>query len=165
MILFEEVIHYIQQQLPYDQKLVSVINDAGKQIILDSPSQLYNNNYTIKIEGMERYSKYIFNKCKELGSNHNGPVTCHAFIAQSNSPSFDMHTDPDDVYIYCIDGKKSMIVNDENITIMPGEFVYIPANTPHQATNTDFAFTLSFGLEKFLKDKLHNELHILSKDN
>ena len=167
MISFDEIIHYIQSPLPYKQKLISIINDEGLQIIVDSPSNLFNNNYTIKIEGLERYSQSIFDKCQTLAKqyDHYGPVTCHAFIAHKNSPSFGMHTDPDDVYIYCIDGKKTMIIGNESITIEKDEYVFIPANIPHMATNQEFAVTLSFGLEKFLKDKLNNELHVLSKDD
>lgn len=116
---------------------------------------------------MEKYSQFIFQKCQSLAKqyNHYGPVTCHAFIAHKNSPSFGMHTDPDDVYIYCIDGKKTMIIENESVIIEKDRWIFIPANTPHMATNEEFAVTLSFGLEKFLKDKLNNELHVLSKDN
>ena len=75
-----------------------------------------------------------------------------------------MHTDPDDVIIYCIEGTKSLIVNNQYIKLQAGEEIFIPANTLHQALNEHHAFTLSFGLEKFLKDKAR-ELDVLPKDN
>ena len=98
---------------------------------------------------MERYSLAIYNKCNwyKVKYSHPGAVTCHAFIAQENSPSFKMHTDPDDVIIYCFDGEKHMIVDGKNIIIKQGEEYFIPAETPHMALNTKNASTLSFGLE------------------
>lgn len=138
------------------------------QIPLNHYSELYDDKpKTIKVEGMERYSKVIWDKCRELADeyNHHGPVTCHAFIAQENSPSFDTHTDPDDVIIVCCEGKKTMMISGRYTVLETAEHVYIPANTPHQALNEHAALTLSFGLENYLKDKSCNELDVLPKDN
>lgn len=117
---------------------------------------------------MERYSAGIYEQCLlyKTKHNHDGAVTCHGFIAQENSPSFDMHTDPDDVIIYCVDGEKSLIIADKYISIKAGEEVFIPADTPHMALNEKSAFTLSFGLEKFLINKAKKyELDSIPKNN
>ena len=138
------------------------------QIPLNHSSELYEDKpKTIKVEGMERYSKVIWNKCRELADeyNHHGPVTCHAFIAQKNSPSFGTHTDLDDVIIVCCEGKKTMMVDGAYIVLEAGQHVYIPANTPHHALNEYAALTLSCGLENYLKDKSCNELDVLPKDD
>lgn len=168
IITLNEVVEFIHNPLSYKQHLVSIINDRGIQIPLNHSSELYEDKpKTIKVEGMERYSKVIWDKCCEFADeyNHHGPVTCHAFIAQANSPSFDMHTDPDDVIIVCCEGKKTMMVNGTYIVLEAGEHVHIPANTPHQALNEYAALTLSFGLENYLKDKSRNELDVLPKDD
>lgn len=168
IITLNEVVEFIHNPLSYKQNLVSIINDRGMQIPLNHSSELYDDEpKTIKVEGMERYSKEICDKCSELADEygHSGPVTCHAFIAQENSPSFGIHTDPDDVIIVCCEGKKTMMVNGTYIVLEAGEHVYIPANTPHQALNEYAALTLSFGLENYLKDKSRNELDVLPKDD
>lgn len=165
MIKLNDVVEFIHNPLAYEQKLVSIINTKGEQILLSSFSELYNEHATIKVEGMERFSFDVYNKCKYLSLkyDHRGPVTCHAFIAKENAPSFGLHTDPDDVVILCVEGTKKLLVDGEYIILEAGDEVYIPANTPHQAFNETAAFTLSFGLEKFLKDKakLYNELDVL----
>ena len=164
MITFDEIVGFIHNPLAYEQNLVSAINNKGEQIPLSHCRELYlHDNDSIKIEGLERYSNSIYSKCKyySLKYNHLGPVTCHGFIAKIESPSFPMHTDPDDVIIYCVHGTKTLIVNDEYIVLDAGKEIFIPANTPHQALNEHAAFTLSFGLEKFLKDKQYNELDVL----
>jgi mannose-6-phosphate isomerase-like protein (cupin superfamily) len=157
MLKLNDVIEFIHNPLPYEQKLVSIINIKGEQIPLDSFNELYGaENKTIKIEGMERYSSIVYNQCQHYKDiySHNGPATCHAFIAQEGSPSFGMHTDPDDVVIHCCEGRKSMIIDGQYIIIEQGNHVFIPANTPHQALNDYFSLMLSFGLEKYLIDKL-----------
>jgi mannose-6-phosphate isomerase-like protein (cupin superfamily) len=157
MLKLNDVVEFIHNPLPYQQNLVSVINTKGEQILLCSSNELYSSEpQTIKIEGMERYSSVVYEMCElyKEWHHHVGPVTCHAFIAQVDSPSFGMHTDPDDVIIYCCEGRKSMIVNNHYILIEEGHSIFIPAGTPHQALNEYVAFTLSFGLEKYLIDKL-----------
>ncbi len=117
---------------------------------------------------MEKYSPSIFYRCSwyKIKHAHAGAVTCHGFIAHENSPSFGMHTDPDDVIIYCVDGEKSLIIDDKYTTLKVGEEVFIPANTPHMALNEKSAFTLSFGLEKFLIHKAKNyELDAIPENN
>ena len=117
---------------------------------------------------MERFSEVIYNRCQsyKIEYDHSGPVTCHAFIARKDSPSFGLHTDPDDVIIYCFDGTKTLVVDGEHVTIYKGEEHHIPANTPHIALNEYAAATLSFGLENYLSNKAKKyELDTLSKNN
>jgi len=169
VITLDEVVGFLHNPLPYEQKLVSIINDKGEQIPLSHYSELYSyQNKTVKLEGMEKYSPSIFYRCSwyKIKHAHAGAVTCHGFIAHENSPSFGMHTDPDDVIIYCVDGEKSLIIDDKYTTLKVGEEVFIPANTPHMALNEKSAFTLSFGLEKFLIHKAKNyELDAIPENN
>lgn len=169
MIQINDVIQFLHNPLAYEQKLVSIINSKGEQIPLSSSAELYSDvDVTIKIEGMERFNHFIHNKCEfyKMKYAHNGPVTCHLFMAKQYSPSFGMHTDPDDVIIYCIDGVKTMTIDGVYTSLNRGEEVFIPSETPHIAHNEHAAITLSFGLEKFLFDKAKNyELDIIPKNN
>ena len=79
------------------------------------------NIYCLKVEGLENYFKQYL------------PKTVHIYISPKNSKSFKTHQDPDDVTIKLLYGKKSMIINDEKITIE--DSFTIKANTPHSATN------------------------------
>jgi mannose-6-phosphate isomerase-like protein (cupin superfamily) len=111
---------------------------------------------TIKIEAMERLSKPLHQLCHYVANklNHDGPVTCHLFLAYSGSESFPEHADPDNVLIYVVDGEKTMKLGNELITIMPGQALFIPYNTMHQAINNKDSIILSFGLERYTLEKL-----------
>jgi mannose-6-phosphate isomerase-like protein (cupin superfamily) len=112
---------------------------------------------------MEKYNRVIFAKSQELALqlNHAGPVTCHAFRAYPNSVSFGIHTDPDDVYLFVTEGLKTIEIDGKYIQLGAGQSILIPANTPHQAHNTHSSLMLSFGLEKFMIEKINYELDVL----
>lgn len=148
---------FIVQDLPYDEKLISIIDNQGRQIYLDCLGDLYKHHgCTVKVEGLEKYNESLFLKCKEIGQkyNHFGPVTCHAFRGFENSFSFPLHTDPDDVLLLMLYGEKKIMIEEKEITIKTGDEIFIPANTKHKAIYTGDSLMLSFGLEKFLVNKL-----------
>jgi mannose-6-phosphate isomerase-like protein (cupin superfamily) len=169
MISLLEFENFVHSKLVYEQNIISVIDEDGKQIYLNSLGDLYKYNAcTIKIEQMEKYNQSIFNFCKELAIkyNHDGPVSCHAFRAFKDSVSFGLHTDPDDVIILGVAGIKWMNIDSKEHCIGPNQSVLIPANTPHEALNKEDSLMLSFGLEHFLKDKVISyELDVLSEDD
>lgn len=116
----------------------------------------YLQNKVLKIEGLEKLSSKLHSVCAMIAQafDHNGPVTCHLFQSPENALSFPIHTDPDDVYLYVVSGTKTMIVDGIECVIEKGERLFIPKNTPHQAINNHPSQMLSFGLERFLQDKL-----------
>jgi mannose-6-phosphate isomerase-like protein (cupin superfamily) len=115
---------------------------------------------------MEKYNQEIFNYCQTLSKTHNHqkPITCHAFRAFKDSKSFGLHTDPDDVIMYCVHGSKKIIVNGVEHILKNQESLFIPTNTKHEAINEEESLVLSFGLEKFYIEKLNYELDVLSKN-
>lgn len=169
MISLNDFENFIHSDLVYEQKIISVIDEQGRQIFLDSVGDLYKyNSCTIKLEQMEKYSEDLYNHCAELAIkfNHLGPVTCHIFRAFKNSKSFGLHTDPDSVVLHCVYGQKNMFVNDIEHVLMPGDVLSIKANTPHEAINKEESLMLSFGLEDFYVNKVKlYELDVLSKNN
>lgn len=166
MITTDEVLTLLLHELLYDEKLVYVIDNQSREILLNNVGDFFNfdPDRSVKIQGMERYSSEVFDLGNHYAKlyNHNGPVTCHLFMANKNSPSFKMHTDPDHVVIHCCEGKKTFIIDDKYIILEAGDHVLIPAGVKHQALNEHDAITLSFGLEFFLKDKIQHELDVLS---
>lgn len=69
------------------------------------------------------------------------------YISPKDSKSFPTHTDPIDVFIYVIEGTKVMEVNNSTHTIKEGEYISIPAGTPHRAINSYNSTMLSIGIE------------------
>lgn len=166
MMTTSEAYEFLSHTLLYEQKLVRAIDTHHLQHDVNDFGELIryrSNGCSIKVEGMERFSVDIFNQGRLYSKSylHDGPVTCHMFISPAGSPSFPMHTDPDHVIIHCCEGIKRMKIQDDIIDLHPGSYVYIPYNTSHMAMNEYDALTLSFGLERFLKDKM-NELGVLS---
>lgn len=168
MLTYDEFEKFSLSNYALEEKIVSVIDYHGRQIQIESVSQFLSyENCTVKIQSMEKYNSDIYNYCKHLAKvrNHNGPITCHAFRAYSNSVSFDLHTDPDDVFLYVTQGLKNIQIENRYILLGVGESLFIPANTPHRALNQYSSLMLSFGLEKFMCDKAYNELDVLPQNN
>lgn len=157
MITLDEFEQFIQQDLPYQQRLVSRVDQHGLQHWLEQPSDLYNHLAdTVKVEGMERYSPEMAAICQALAIRyrHAGPVTCHAFLADTGSGTFDLHTDPDDVVLVVIAGRKIIEVDGVEHELTVGDDLFIKKGTPHKAINRYPSLMLSIGLENYLTDKL-----------
>lgn len=139
---------------PYEQQMVKYITADGRQITAFDASEMMKvrEHGTIKIEGMEKISKKVFDALKQI--DHHGPVTCHVFIASQNAPSFPDHTDPDDVLIYVVDGVKTMCIDHIDLPLSVGQSIFIKAGTLHRAINHRASVMMSIGLEKFVLEKL-----------
>lgn len=122
--------------------------------------EVVDTGHVVKLERVEHMNPTFYKLANDVKHhfNHVGPVTIHAFISPAGSSSFDLHTDPDDVLIYVVDGCKTMITYEDGQLIEhrlnEGDSLFIPANRPHRAVNTCKSITLSIGLEKFLEEKL-----------
>jgi mannose-6-phosphate isomerase-like protein (cupin superfamily) len=158
VINIENFEKFIYKESVYQENIIYVIDDFGRQILLENLGQLQKNfKKTIKVELMEKFNFEIYEFCESLKQKykHNGPVTCHAFRAFEHSKSFPEHIDPDDVFLLVIFGEKKILMNGQSIVLKEGDTLFIPANTKHQAINEKESLMLSFGLEKFLTDKIH----------
>ena len=93
------------------------------------------DRYTIKVEGME-------SAFPMFGG------TVHLYHAPKDAPSFDIHTDPYDVKIICIDGIKTLEVAGVEVALQEGEQIMIEADTPHRATNHFASTMISIGYEE-----------------
>lgn len=160
IITIDELLEFVLSDYALEENIVYAIDDDGLGHILAAKSDVlkYWGTNTIKVQSMEKYNQAIFSLGKEFARSygHNGPVTCHAFYAPKGARSFPVHTDPDDVVIYTAEGAKCMHVglNDEAFyEITPGNHLRISANTHHRADNQYESLMLSFGLERFMKDK------------
>lgn len=167
MITYDELDNFIFSNYAIQEKIVNVIDDYGRQIVIESLPQLMSfHRCTIKVQSMEKYNESFYKRCLELKLKfkHPGPVTCHVFRAFENSQSFGMHTDPDDVFLYVVEGSKTIEIDGTLNELNPGDSLFIKAGTPHKAHNIQASLMLSFGLEKFMIDKVNNELDVLFKN-
>lgn len=140
----------------YEHGLVKFIKNGGSHDVYTISDYLEIDDRPIKVEGMERLNRTMWNVCKQLAAHfdHDGPVTCHLFISPKGGVSFPMHTDLDDVVIYMVTGQKTFESTDGSMDLVAGDSIYIPRGTKHRAINTDSSLMLSFGLELFTEAKL-----------
>lgn len=121
------------------------IDDCGRdhEIPLMSTSRyIAENKFTVKIEGLENeYQRVI----QSLGITKKH--SAHLYVSPKDSMSFPIHTDPIDVFIYVIEGKKEMEIDNIIHIIDAGEYVSIPAGTRHRAINRYDSTMLSIGIE------------------
>lgn len=144
----------------YEQGLVKAIDEAGRQHTLNNAGEYYKHaqlKSTIKIEGIERLNKTLFEMVNRAARSvlHDGPVSCHCFIAKQGSPSFPEHQDPDAVMLYVIEGTKVLNAHGEQYFIRAGGIVTMAPNVPHRAENRDASVMLSIGFEKYISEKLN----------
>ncbi|MCY1272367.1 hypothetical protein D9M68_17600 [compost metagenome] len=141
----------------YELGLTKFVEFGGIQSLYSPGDYLEHSvDKVIKVEGIERLNKVLFDTSRKLAEyfRHTGPVTCHLFLSPEGSLSFPMHTDTDDVVIYMVKGRKVFEGEHGNLDVMTGESIFIPRGVKHRAVNTNESVMLSFGLERYLEDKL-----------
>lgn len=144
----------------YEQGLVKAIDKDGLQHTLNNAGEYFKHAHlksTIKIEGIERLNKTLFEMVNRAARSvlHDGPVSCHCFIAKQSSPTFPEHQDPDGVMLYVIEGTKVMNTPGEQHFLRAGCILTMAPNVPHRAENRDASVMLSIGFEKFISEKLN----------
>ncbi len=74
MITLNEFENFLYTDLVYEQKIVSVIDDQHRQILIENIRQLHDyTNCTIKLEQMEKYNEGWYEPICEI--NWRGSVT------------------------------------------------------------------------------------------
>lgn len=130
-----------------------IIDEVGRDHMIDMDLVNYyiaEGKHTVKVEGLEKYFKEYF------------PNTVHCFVSPKNASSFPEHCDPVDLTIVCIKGIKTLKVKGEDVFLKEGERIFLPANTPHQATNLYNSTILSIGYER-INDLSENYRNLQSK--
>jgi mannose-6-phosphate isomerase-like protein (cupin superfamily) len=146
----------LASHFPYEQGLVKYVV-GGRSMDAHSPwDAVQHEDCVFKVEGYDKLNLKLFDECRYLADHfkHIGPVTCHLFKSPLGATSFPAHTDPDDVVLLMVSGAKQFETDDGVITLNEGEILFIPAGSKHRAINTESSLMLSFGLERFLVEKL-----------
>lgn len=141
---------------PYDQGLIKIVRDAGMYDAFSIMDVLEHEDKPLKIEGIERLNFIMHSECQRLGNHfrHKGPVTCHMFRSPKDSISFPMHEDLDDVVVHMVKGRKIFESPSGDLELLEGESIFIPRGVKHRAINVEASLMLSFGLERFIAEKL-----------
>lgn len=144
-MIFQDFENFLLTEECFDNHDVSVIDKDGLQHYLNINNEDYMAYFavislelgvwgnTIKVEQIEKWFDY-------------NDRTAHAFYNQVNSGTFSIHTDPVDVIIECLDGRKYMEVEGKEIVLEPHDTLLIPANTEHRALNKEKALMISYGI-------------------
>lgn len=146
-----------QSLLAYEQGMIKIVHpDPLRHTASSIMDVVENEDRVIKIEQYEKFSQRLFDLCRDLGSafGHRGPVTCHVFISPVGGESFPEHTDPDNVFLYMLRGVKRIRLDGRETLLKAGETLFIPYDTPHEVFTLQDSVMLSFGLERFIEEKL-----------
>lgn len=158
MLTSDQFFTALESPYLYEQFLVFLISKDGKiRHATDFADVINSNDCSIKVEGMERFSREISQYCNKIKAMKadTALVSCHAFYSEAGQPSFTEHTDKTDVLLFCVEGKKTLTVNGEKQELWGRRrTMLITEGTPHKATNEFTSLTLSFGFEKFIEDVL-----------
>ena len=159
-ILAQQIGNFIETDYAFEERIVYAINDDKLQHCIVNLGELQKAmaaDCTIKVQSLEKLNPTIWGLCEtfRLIYKHHGPITCHAFIAQAGSPTFAHHTDPDDVHLLVLNGTKRIeMISGKTHILNSGNMLFIKAGTSHCAINDAGSIMLSFGIEKFMEDKV-----------
>jgi len=109
------------------------IDAEGLEHSIEQPeavAKVVESKYTVKVEGLEAFYKH--------------DKSVHAFISPSGSTSFNTHSDPIDLEIRCLHGRKWMNVAGVIRYVVGGGQIHIRKNVPHKAINTCYSVCLSW---------------------
>ena len=113
-----------------------IIDSDGLDHIIEKDQVFYyiaQEQYTVKLEGLEQY----YTQYK--------PKTVHMYISPAGARSFPVHTDPYDVELRVEQGIKTIEIGGVEREV--ADYIFIPKDTPHQATNKYSSIILSIGDE------------------
>ena len=99
-------------------------------------------SHAIWIRDLERYSDKMLRDCKELGA-----VNCHVILAPKGSQILGKHTDPWDVYIKMLRGKRTYSIEDKDIILSKGEELTIYKGQVHGVVPIEDSVTINYGIE------------------
>lgn len=132
----------------YDQGLIKIIgyqdyknSDTTVKDVMSYKTwiETHQSYPVIKVEGLE-----TFNSIKEY-FNTLAVKNIHLFISQVDGHSFDWHTDDVDVFLFVVDGEKTVYFEDKNVLLSANDSVIIPKGKSHKVYSKQGTRALSVG--------------------
>jgi len=102
---------------------------------------LFADGATIVFQGLHRYWPPLTDLIAELELELGHPCQANAYLTPPGSQGFAVHEDSHDVFVFQTHGSKQWEVHTEDgvqdIEMVPGRSMYLPAGTPHAARAQD----------------------------
>ena len=128
---------------------------------------------TCIVHKTEHRSNKIRQLCVELTAITKTPISCNIYLTPANQKAFPPHTDPHDVLVVQIAGKKEWNIEDRpkilhRRTMKSGDVLYIPKNTLHNAVSCEsseaYSMHLTFVIRKVYSEDLMAKYMTMSLD-
>jgi bifunctional lysine-specific demethylase and histidyl-hydroxylase NO66 len=100
---------------------------------------------TIVLQGLHRSFAPVAELCRSLEVSLTHPVQANAYLTPPGAQGLDVHADPHDVFAVQTHGVKRWVVHAPgevepwDLTLGPGDVLYLPAGTRHAAQTLDVA--------------------------
>jgi len=161
--LADKVEYFAHTPFALEHLLIRSINEVGDQTVLRTVEELYEaegRNFTITVSSIEKFNRRIGEICHHLRGlyDHQGPISCSAYISQTNSSSLPWRRNTEGVWLKVIRGKK--IVEFENgagetqVELCFDGNLMIAAGTRYHTINKEPSISLAFVLERFLEERV-----------
>lgn len=109
-------------------------------------TERFRRGATIVLQGLHRYHEPVARFCRELELSLGHPCQANAYITPPGAQGLALHGDPHDVLVLQAFGRKRWEVHAApaetarvplDVTIAPGDCLYLPAGTPHAASTQE----------------------------
>lgn len=128
------------------ESILALINDEQNR---GSIRYLGAGGFTLGGLEKEVYCKSVLDYLQPLAPNHYVRASVYASLT-AQSKSFPLHSDPGQhVWIWQLLGETPWRVDNSELTLMPGQLLYITPSTPHCALPNQPRASISFSLEQF----------------
>lgn len=122
---------------------------TDKTIIGPKRVKRYIDNFVCYLTDCSRVNKTINDICQHLESVNSMSCDAHIFFSlkdrQEDTDGFGMHNDVSHNFIIQIEGSTHFTVQDKfEITLTPGDCVYVPAGINHMAKSLEKRLSVSF---------------------
>ena len=107
---------------------------------------LFEGGATIVLQGVHRWSEPVTRFCRDLELELGHACQVNAYITPPGAQGLELHHDPHDVFVLQAFGRKRWEVHAApaegerppfEVTVGPGDAVYLPTGTPHAASTQD----------------------------
>jgi mannose-6-phosphate isomerase-like protein (cupin superfamily) len=107
---------------------------------------LFEDGATIVLQGLHRWSEPVARFCRDLELELGHPCQVNAYVTPPGAQGLALHEDPHDVFVLQAFGRKRWELRAApredgrppfDITVEPGDTLYLPAGTPHAARAQD----------------------------
>ena len=123
-------------------RVVDEVADVDR--ILD----LVHGGATVVLQGLQRTWMPLAEFCAALEAEISHPVHANAYLSPAGAAAFRRHVDGHAVFALQVGGHKVWSVDGlGDVELSPGDVLYLPAGTPHEARSTStFSLHLTIGV-------------------